>query len=79
MKPSVLAKVAKNFPNTAAIQRLGYILEKEVSAEKLSDSLWKALHERTCFPVPLSPQKEKKGRTDSKWKIIINTEIESDL
>ena len=70
MKPSVLAKVAKNFPNTAAIQRLGYILEKEVSAEKLSDSLWKVLNERTCFPVPLAPQKEKKGEMDSKWKII---------
>jgi predicted transcriptional regulator of viral defense system len=79
MKPSALAKVAKNFLNTAAIQRLGYILEKEIRAKKLSDSLWKALNERNCFPVPLSPHKEKKGETDSKWKIIINTEIESDL
>jgi predicted transcriptional regulator of viral defense system len=58
---------------------LGYILEREVSVEKLSASLWKALNERTCFPVPLSPQKEKRGETDGRWKIIINTEIESDL
>jgi predicted transcriptional regulator of viral defense system len=58
---------------------LGYILEREISAEKLSNSLWKALNERTCFPVSLSPQKEKKGETDSKWKIIKNMEIESDL
>jgi predicted transcriptional regulator of viral defense system len=54
-------------------------LEREVSAVKLSDSLWKALNERTCFPVPLSPQKGKKGELDSKWKIIKNMEIESDL
>jgi predicted transcriptional regulator of viral defense system len=79
MKPVSLLKIAKQYPNTAALQRLGYILEKEISAEKLSDSLWKALNERNCFPVPLSPQKEKKGGTDNKWKIIINTEIESDL
>jgi hypothetical protein len=58
---------------------LGYILEKEISTEKLSDSLWKALNERNCFPVSLSQQKEKKGETDSKWKMIINTEIENDL
>jgi predicted transcriptional regulator of viral defense system len=58
---------------------LGYILERELSAEKLSDSLWKVLNERTFFPVPLSPQKEKKGETDGKWKIIRNMEIESDL
>ena len=79
MKPASLLKIAKQYPNTAALQRLGYILEKEISVKKLSDSLWKALNERTSFPVPLSPQKEKKGETDSKWKIIKNMEIESDL
>jgi hypothetical protein len=35
--------------------------------------------ERPFFPVSLSPQKEKKGETNSKWKIIKNTKIESDL
>jgi predicted transcriptional regulator of viral defense system len=79
MKPSLLLKAAKQYPNTAAIQRLGFILERETPAEKLSDSLWKALKERTFFPVPLSPQKGKKGNIDSKWKIIKNMEIESDL
>jgi len=79
MKPSLLLKIAKQYPNTAAIQRLGYILDTVVSAEKLSDALWKALNERNFFPVPLSPQKAKKGEADSKWKIIKNMEIESDL
>jgi predicted transcriptional regulator of viral defense system len=79
MKPAPLLKIARKYPNTAAIQRLGYILEQEASAEKLSDSLWKALNERTCFPVPLSPQKEKRGEIDGKWKIIKNMKIESDL
>jgi len=79
MKPAPLMKIAKIFPNTAAIQRLGYILEEVVLAEKLSDVLWKALNERTYYSVPLSPQKEKKGVTDTKWKVIKNMEIESDL
>jgi predicted transcriptional regulator of viral defense system len=79
MKPSLLLKIAGQFPNTAAIQRLGYILDTAVSSEKLSNALWKALNERNCFPVPLSPQKGKKGETNGKWKIIKNMEIESDL
>jgi predicted transcriptional regulator of viral defense system len=79
MKPAILTKIAKQYTNTAAIQRLGYILEKEILAEKLSDSLWKVLNERVYFPIPLSPQKAKNGETDSKWKIIKNMEIESDL
>jgi len=79
MKPANLAKIARRFPNTSAIQRLGYILENEVGAGKLSDALYKVLIERQFFAIPLSPQKKKTGGTDSKWKIIINTEIESDL
>ena len=79
MKPTNLTKTAKQFPNTAAIQRLGYILENEVGAEKLSDALYKVLNERQFFVIPLSPRKEKTGETDSKWKIIKNMEIESDL
>ena len=79
MKLAPLLKIAKQYPNTAAIQRLGYILDTVVSAENLSDVLWKVLNERNFFPIPLSPQKAKKGAIDNKWKIIKNMEIESDL
>ena len=79
MKPSRLQKIAVQYPITAALQRLGYILEKETTSEKLSDTLWKTLNKRVFFPVPLSPQKGKKGKIDSRWKVIINMEIESDL
>ena len=79
MTSSLLLKIAKQYPNTAAIQRLGYILDAVVSMEKLSDVLWKVLNERRFFPVPLSPQKAKTGEIYHKWKIIQNMEIESDL
>ena len=79
MKASTLVNIAKQYTNTAAIQRLGYILEMELSQEKLANNLWKVLNQRSFFPVPLSPQKEKKGKANNHWKIIKNMEIESDL
>lgn len=79
IKPVALAKVAKRFTPTASIQRLGYVLERVLQEEKLSDAMWKVVKERNLFPIPLSPGKPKKGETDSKWKVIINIDIESDL
>ncbi len=83
MKPAALQKIARQYSNTAAIQRLGYILDQVAGtgagAEKLSDALAKVLEKRTTFPLPLSPQKGKKGETDSRWKVIKNMEIETDL
>ena len=79
MKPSILMRIAKQYSNTSAVQRLGYILDTEVSNEKLSEALWKVLNHTNFFPIPLSPQKEKKGEIDYKWGIIKNMGIESDL
>lgn len=79
IKPTILTKIAKQYTNTAAIQRLGYILDGVFFEKKLAQVLWEVLNERKYYPVPLSSQKEKKGETDSKWKVIKNMEIESDL
>jgi predicted transcriptional regulator of viral defense system len=79
IKPTTLAKMAKQYTSTTAIQRLGYILDGVLSEEKLAQALWKVLDERKYYPVPLSTQKGKRGETDIKWKVIKNMEIESDL
>ena len=79
MLPSRLAKMAKLIDNKANIQRLGYILDRVVNEEKLASSLYKVLSINSFSPVPLSPKKGRKGEIDSKWKIIINMQIESDL
>ena len=79
MRPSQLAKIAKLIDNKANIQRLGYILDMVVSEETLANSLYKVLNKTSFSPVPLSPQKGRKGRIDNKWQIIINMQIESDL
>jgi len=79
MKPSALCKIAEQFPNTSAIQRLGYIIEYFTEYVKLSDALYKTLSDRQFFFQPLSPQNGKTGETDNKWKIVKNIEIESDI
>jgi predicted transcriptional regulator of viral defense system len=79
MKSSALLKIAKLYPNTAAVQRLGYVLENIGADDKLTEAVRKALDGQTLFPVPLSPQKGKSGTVDDKWKVIINMKIESDL
>jgi predicted transcriptional regulator of viral defense system len=78
MKPTALKRIA-NMQETSAIQRLGYILDRIVENEKLSNVLSKILGNRKLFTVPLSVKKPPKGITDEKWKIIINMQIETDL
>ena len=79
MKVSRLKKIAKLIDNNASIQRLGYILETVIGAQKLADSLYQILSKNTFYSVPLSPAKQRRGTVNDKWKIIINMEIESDL
>ena len=79
MTPSRLSKTAKLIDNKANIQRLGYILDTVINDEKLANSLYEILNKTSFSPVPLSPQKGKKGQIDNKWKIIVNMQIESDL
>lgn len=79
MKATTLYRTAKRYPNTPVIQRLGYILDKTLSEEKLSNPLLKILNKRNISPVLLIAQKEKQGELDETWKVIKNIEIESDL
>lgn len=79
MKPASLTKTVKQYSTTASLQRLGYVLDLLLGMEKLAESVWKVLKERKYFLVPLSTQKSKKGEKNSKWKVIKNIEIESEI
>jgi predicted transcriptional regulator of viral defense system len=79
MKAGNLTKIAKQYNNTASIQRLGYILEIELLQQKLADSLWKVLMQRNFSTILLSTNKEKKDYADNRWKVIKNVQIEDDL
>lgn len=79
IKPKNLNKTAKNYSQTAAVQRLGYLLETELNDQKLSDVLYKIIAPKLGVNIPLMPGKDKIGEVDLKWKIIRNIKIESDL
>ncbi len=79
MKTTTLHRTAKRYINTPVIQRLGYLFDKVLGEEKLSDSLLKILNDRNLSPILLSTQKERQGELDQKWKVIKNIKIESDL
>lgn len=64
-----------------ALQRLGYLLEKEFHNQTLANALYTVLKENnmTLFRVPLKASASGKGfGADEKWKVIINTIIEID-
>lgn len=69
----------KTVPSTT-LQRLGYVLEEVLQEPLLADAVGKALQSRSYFHAPLNPSVEKSGHPISKrWKIIINTDLESEL
>lgn len=79
IKPANLNKTAKNYSQTAAVQRLGYLLETELNNQKLSAVLYKIIAPKLGVNIPLMPGKDKIGEVNLKWKIIRNSIIESDL
>ena len=64
-----------------ALQRLGYIIEKVLENELLSNTLYKALEQRDTifFRTPLKTTSPIAGfPINERWKVIMNTEIEID-
>ncbi len=79
MKPYELTRTSRNYLQTTTIQRLGYMVDKEIGNEKLAMALKKALKDRKKYPIPLLKNTINRGILNSDWKIIKNTELESDL
>jgi hypothetical protein len=66
---------------TSTIQRLGYLLEKELEQSKQADILYSKAQKNGCRfqKIPLKYNKPTEGcETDNKWKVIINEYIEID-
>ena len=72
--------LVSELPEDAVLQRLGYLLELIEAEESLILSIEKHLQKQTIFPVALVPGKLTQGcETSSRWKIRINTIVESDM
>lgn len=79
IKPSQLAKIAKNYSQIATVQRLGYLLEVEFGNEKLSQVIYTTIADKKGTNIPLMPGKNKEGTINTKWRIINNINIQNDL
>lgn len=85
MDDKKLIELAEIVGQKAWLQRLGYILEQldtmdEAKKNKIIDSLLIYLQGKIKVYVPLTRQFSRSGHTRiTRWKIIANREIESDL
>lgn len=83
--PRKLIELASTLKEKGILQRMGYILEKiehmdQTKADKIIAAMAEFLASQKTFYLSLAPELPKQGHPYIKqWKIIANTEIESDL
>ena len=74
-------RLIMSYVKTVTWQRLGYILEKIIDETTLADELYEQLYSKSVHMVykPLSTSAEDNpSNRDSRWKININVQIETD-
>ena len=79
LKPSKLYQTAKRYNQYAAIQRLGYLLDNELYNENLGQAILPLIENKKGANIPLLPGNNKEGEVNSRWRIVKNVVIESDL
>jgi len=70
-----------SFLPVVMLQRLGYILDKVIGRNEIADKIYKVMSNKysNWERMPLKSGKAEKGcPSDSKWKIVINHDIEID-
>lgn len=80
MKPASLAAAADKEPETAQIQRLGWLLD-HLGQSQLGDSLYASLPDsKSLSRVPLDPGSPRTGGTTrNRWRVLENAQPEADL
>ena len=79
LKPFPLISLLENTREKTSFQRLGYLLERIGNLE-LASLLYERLKLVPFKMIPLDPSLPIKGaKRDAKWKIALNTELESEL
>jgi predicted transcriptional regulator of viral defense system len=79
IKPEVLLETSIRYPFAASVQRLGYLCEYELGIEKLYKPLNSFISHNELSYARLSTNHPKKGSYNSKWKIVKNILMESEL
>lgn len=79
IQPNAFDKTLLQYVPVTTLQRLGYLLDKVLDNQLLSNALYKALdkNKTPLFRIPLKVTGSSKGfETDERWKVIINTVID---
>jgi len=82
IKPTDFTSVILQHVPVTALQRLGYLLENACCNTELADALFEAMKREklSLFRIPLKAAKKTKGfSSDNRWKVIVNTQIETDF
>ncbi len=78
LNPDILIEAAKHEQNLAFIQRLGHILDW-LGEHNLSGQLARWLSTKEPAWIALDPSNKKSGSArDSKWRVIVNTELHNE-
>lgn len=81
VRPEMINEELLSEVSVTAIQRLGFLLEKELSKKEIADHLFEQSKKAglSFFRIPLKLSETTKGfHSDERWKVIVNTEIEID-
>lgn len=78
--PKKLQEIARQYPSTATLQRLGYIFECILENEEVASTLDLALESRLRHYLLLSTvEGDETTAINSKWKIKVNTELTAEF
>jgi predicted transcriptional regulator of viral defense system len=81
LKPADFTPALLQHSHFTALQRLGYILEYVCFNPELAEALFLAMKKQQAglYRIPLKPAGKTKGYSSgNRWKVIVNTEIETD-
>ena len=77
--PTLLFNMTKILPESAWVQRLGYLLDL-YGYSKISNILLKSISDRKLYWIHLNPNERRGGAPgNTKWKIAITSQVEPDL
>lgn len=80
IKPNKLYQTAKRYNNLPTIQRLGFMIDRYIGNEKISNALKKLVDENNARIIPFSVKHPVEGfEVNTAWQIIPNLELESDI
>lgn len=81
IQPSDFNHLLLNHVPVTALQRLGYLLENVCNNSILANALWEAMYREglNMFRIPLKASNKTKGFiAENRWKVIVNTQLETD-